>query len=88
MATVGVKESLEVLEAVRVLLVDIKKVLADGKISTGDVGVIFDLLRQLSTLNADLEGVEKVPAKDKDLDAQEADLLIATAMELVAIFKG
>lgn len=88
MATVGVKESLEVLEAVRVLLVDIKKVLADGKISTGDMGVLFDLLRQLSVLNAGLEGVDKVPAEMKDVDAQEAEMLIAKVMDLVAVFRA
>lgn len=88
MATVGVKESLEVLEALRVLLVDIKKVLADGKVSTGDMGVLFDLLRQLSVLNAGLEGVDKVPAEMKDVDAQEAEMLIAKVMDLVAVFRA
>ncbi len=87
MAT-GIKESLEVLEAVRVLLVDVKAVMADGRINSGDIGVLFFLLRQLSTLNAGLQGSEMVFGEVKDLDPQEAEKLIAKAMELVAIFKG
>lgn len=87
MAT-GVKESLEVLEAVRVLLLDVKSVMADGKINVGDMGVVFDLLRQLGTLNAGLQGAELIPAEIGDLDAAEAEKIIAKAMELVAIFKA
>jgi 3-deoxy-D-manno-octulosonate 8-phosphate phosphatase KdsC-like HAD superfamily phosphatase len=84
----GIKESLEVLEAVKVLLVDIKAVLKDGKINMDDVGVVFDLLRQLSTLNAGVEGVSQVPGEVMDLDAKEAEQVIAKAMELVAIFRA
>ena len=85
---VGIKETLEVLEAVRLLVVDLRKVLADGKISTGDVGVIFDLLRQLPALNAGLQGVELVPVEVKDIDAQEAEKLIAKALEIGAALKA
>lgn len=85
---VGIKETLEVLEAVRLLVVDLRKILADGKISTGDVGVIFDLLRQLPALNAGLQGVELVPLEVKDIDAQEAEKLIAKALEIGAALKA
>lgn len=85
---VGIKETLEVLEAVRLLVVDLRKVLADGKISTGDVDVIFDLLRQLPALNAGLQGVELVPVEVKDIDAQEAEKLIAKALEIGAALKA
>lgn len=88
MAGTSIKESLEVLEAARVLLVDVKNVLADGKINGSDIGVLFDLLRQLGTLNAGLQGVEQIPAELKDLDAQEAEQLIAKLMALAAIFRG
>lgn len=84
----SIKESLEVLEAVKVLLGDLKKVLADGKISIGDVGVIFDLLKQLPVLNAGLQGAEQIPAELKDIDAEESALLMAKALEIVALFKA
>lgn len=84
---VGIKESLEVLDAVEVLLQDLKKVLADGRIGLGDVGVIFDLLKQFPTLNAGIQGADQVPAEIKDLDTDEAQLLIAKALAIVAIFQ-
>ncbi len=85
---VGIKESLEVLGAIEVLLKDHKKVLADGKIGLSDIGVIFDLLKQLPELNAGLQGADQIPAEVKDLDADESALLVAKAMEIVAIFKA
>ncbi len=84
----GIKESLEALEDVAILLKDIKRVLADGKISLSDVGVIFDLLKQLPVLNAGLQGADQIPLEIKDLDADESALLMAKAMEIVAIFKS
>lgn len=85
---VGIKESLEVLAAVEVLLKDLKKVLADGKIGFGDVGVIFDLLGQFQVLNAGLQGADQVPAELKDLDSAEAEVLVARALAIAAIFQA
>jgi hypothetical protein len=82
----GVKETLEALEAARVILVIFKKVMADGKITTGDIGAVFDLVRAMSVLNAGIAGVEQVPHEMKDLDAQEAEQVIAKAMEIVGLF--
>jgi len=88
MATTGIKESLEVLEAVKVLLEDLKKVLADGKLGLGDIGVIFSILQQFPTLNAGIQGANLVPVEIKDLDADESAVLVAKALEIVAIFKA
>ncbi len=85
MKEMGVKESLEALEALRLLVLDVKKVLADGKISTADIGVVFDVLNQMPALNAGIKGVELVPAEIKDIDAQEAELLVKKALELAAL---
>lgn len=86
MAVTGVKNILEALEAARVILAIVKKVLADGKINTGDIGVVFELVRALSVLNAGIQDLDQVLAEVKDMDAAEADLVIAKAMELVALF--
>ncbi len=82
----GVKESVEALEAARVIIVLVKKVLADGKLTTGDIGVIFDVVRSMNTLNAGIQGVDQVVAELKDLSAEEAEIVIAKAMEIVALF--
>lgn len=83
----GIKESMEVLDAVEVLLKDLKKMLADGKIGLGDIGVVFDLIGQLGTLNAGVQGANQVPAELKDLDPEESAQLAAKAMSLAAIFQ-
>jgi hypothetical protein len=86
--SVSIKESLEALEAVKVLLQDLKKVLADGKISIGDVGVIFDLLKQFPVLNAGVQGADQILPELKDVDSGEAEQLMAKALEIAAIFKA
>jgi len=85
---VGIKESLEVLEAVKVLLASVKKVLADGKVGLGDIGVVFELLRQLSVLNAGVQGADQVPVELKDLDPAEAEALVAKALEIAGLFNA
>lgn len=83
----GIKESMEVLDAVEVLLKDLKKILADGKISFGDIGIIFDLLGQFQVLNLGLQGADQVLVELKDLDSAESELLVAKALAIAAIFK-
>lgn len=82
----GVKETLEVLEAVKVLAESGKKVLADGKVSIGDIGTLLDLMKKFPVVNAGIQGAELVPVEIKDLDAEEAELLVAKALEIAAIF--
>lgn len=84
---VGIKESLEVLEAVQLLLKDLKKILADGKIGFGDIGIIFDILGQFQVLNAGIQGADQVLPELKDLDSDESQILIAKALEIAAIFR-
>lgn len=84
---VGIKESLEVLDAVELLLKDLKKVLADGKVGFGDIGIIFDLLGQFPTLNAAYQGRQLVIPELKDIDSAEAEKLMAKALIIAAIFQ-
>lgn len=82
----GVKDTLEALEAARVILVIFKKVMADGKITTGDIGAIFDLVRAMSVLNAGIAGADQIVHEVKDLDQAEAEQVIAKVMEIVGLF--
>jgi hypothetical protein len=83
---VGVKDTVEALEAARVILVLVKKVMADGKINVGDIGILFELVRALGVLNAGVQGLDQVMVEIKDMDAAEAEIVIAKAMEIVALF--
>jgi hypothetical protein len=80
----GIKESLELLDGVKALLVDGKKIMADGKVSFADLPVLFDLMQQAGILTAAFQGLNDVPAEVKDLTAEEANQLLAKVLEVVA----
>lgn len=84
----GIKESLELLEGLKVLIVDGKKVLADGKIGLEDLPVAMELLGQLNTLTLAAQGVTDVPKELGDLSQEEITILVAKVFELVAAVKA
>jgi hypothetical protein len=85
---VGIKETLEALAGVEALAQDAKQVLADGKITFGDLGVLFALMNQFGVLNAAIQGSGLIGAEIKDLDSAEAEQLMAKVNEIVALFKS
>lgn len=86
--TKGIKETLEVLDGVKVLIVQAKAVFADGKVNLADLPVLLGLLQNLSVLNAAVQGADQVIAEAKDLSSEEATVVIAKVLELVAAVKG
>lgn len=88
MESVGIKESLELLEGVRLLAVDSKMVLADGKIDLKDLPVAMALLGQLGKLNAALQGITDIPKEVKDLSPEEIQQLAAAALMIVTSFRA
>ncbi len=67
---------------------DVKKVMADGKISLADIGVVFDLMGQFGDFNAAIAGSKDIVAEIKDLDAAEAQQIMDKINEIVAIFRA
>jgi hypothetical protein len=86
--TKGVKECLELLEGVKVVGVAVKKVLADGKVSVGDLPVLVEVLGKFSVLVDSVQGLDQVPAEFKDLSADEANQLLAKVLELITVIKS
>jgi hypothetical protein len=84
----GIKEILEVLDGVKVLLVNGKKVMADGKVSLADLPVAMELLKQMSVLNAAVQGASEVVAEAKDISGPEVDELVAKVLEVFAAVKA
>lgn len=84
----GIKESLEALAAVELGVKDVKAVIADGKVNMSDLPVLFDVIRQLGAFNAGLQGAELIPVEIKDLDAVEAEQLVAAALRIVNAWRG
>jgi hypothetical protein len=86
--SVGIKESLELLEGLKLLAVEAKKVLADGKLSAADLPVILDLINNVSVLVAAVQGLGEIKAEVKDLSAEEIQQLGAKVLEIVAAVKA
>lgn len=84
----GIKETLELLQGVKDLVVDFKKVFADGKVNIEDLPVAMELLGQMGELTAAAQGVNDVWPELKDLSGDEIDQVVAKALEVVAAFKA
>lgn len=68
----GIKEMMEVIAAVEVLAVAVKKVMKDGKVDLSDAAVLVELGAQFPAFAAAVEGIKEIPAEVKEIDAQEA----------------
>lgn len=68
----SVKEMMEVIAAVEVVAVAIKKVMKDGKVDLQDAAVAIELGAQFPVLAAAVQGLGEIPAEVQEIDAQEA----------------
>jgi len=68
----GIKELMEVLAAVEILAVCVKKVMKDGKVDLSDAAVLVELGAQFPAFAAAVDGLKDIPAEAKEIDAQEA----------------
>lgn len=84
----GIKETLELLQGIKDLVVDAKKVLADGTVSLSDLPVAVELLSQLGELTQAVQGVGDVPSEVTDLTSDEINVLVAKVLEIVAAIKA
>lgn len=84
----GVKETLEVLEGVKVLAVAGSKIGADGKINTDDLKHLVDIAKKYQKLADAYKDANLVAEELGDLDEQEAIQLIAKVFDIVKAFKG
>ncbi len=84
----GIKETLELLQGIKDLVMDGKQVMADGAITLADLPVAIQLLTQLNDLNQAVQGLSDVPMEVKDLSPDEANQLVAKVLEIVAIARA
>lgn len=83
-----IKETLEVLDGLKVLAVTGKEVLADGKINLADLGKLSQLASDFGTLKDAIEGINDVDDELKDLDSSEAQQIVAKVFEIVTVLKN
>lgn len=84
----GIKETQELLKGIELLLIDVKKVAADGKLNLADLPVAKDLVNQLGELTAAIQGVKEVPAEIKNLSAEELQAVGAQVLAMFAAIKA
>ena len=83
-----IKEMKELLAGVEMLLVGIKKIVADGKVNVADLPALMEMAQKASMLVAAVEGAKEIPAEVKDLSAEEAQELLAIMYALVKNVKA
>jgi hypothetical protein len=87
MEAYGVKESLEALEALKLLAIEASKVLEDGKVNIKDLPVLFDLMRKMNVIKAGTEGADQIMKEVKDLSQEESLVLLNKVYEVVGALK-
>lgn len=80
----GIKELSELLAAVEIIGVAVKKVMKDGKVDFSDAQIVVELGSQFPTLIAAVEGIKEIPAEVVEIDSVEAIELVT---KLYAIAK-
>lgn len=84
----GINNIVEILDAVKLLVVTGKEVMKDGKVSVADLPAAMALLSQVQVLVKAVEGAELVIAEGKDLDAAEIAVLVAKVKDLALAVKA
>lgn len=84
----GVKEIKELLEGVKVLGIQTKKVLADGKVSLTDLPVLIEVFQNYQVLVDAVQGADQIPNEVKDLDGTEAQEVLAKVLEVANAIKA
>lgn len=84
----GIKETLELLDAVKLLVLKVGDVLEDGKVNLKDLPVLLDLVKKVQVLKTGADGAELIAKEVKDLSQEEAALLLAKVYEVISSLKG
>ena len=78
----------EALEGMKLLAVDAKAVLKDGKVDLADLPVAMALFAKADVIVKAVEGIDQVVAEVKDLDPAEAQALLAKVLEVMQAIKA
>lgn len=83
----GLKESLELLEGVRIVVDAVDEVLEDGKVGLEDLPKLLPLLQDFQKLMDAVSGIREIPGELKDLDESEVLQLGGKVFEIVKAIK-
>lgn len=83
----GIKETLELLDGLKVIGVTGSKVFADGKIKLDDLPKLLELGKKFEVIKEAVLGVDQIKDEVKDLDQEEIMQLVAKILELASAMK-
>jgi len=81
-----VKNIIEVLEAIKVIGVPAKQILKDG-VDASDLPKLLEVVKKYQVLVDAIDGVGEVVEEAKDIDSQEAVVVVLKAFEVVKAIK-
>jgi len=84
----GLKETMEGLEAIEILAVGGAKVFADGKIRTDDIVTLVDVAKKSDTILEGVKDIDMSIEELKDLDQEEVVKIIFKVMEMIKAVKA
>jgi hypothetical protein len=83
----GIKELSEVLDAIPLIVVPVKKAFADGKISSADLPELLALIKEHQKILSALDGISSVIDEAKDLSSSELEALGLKAWAVIKQIK-
>lgn len=81
----GIKETLEILEGLKVCVPAVVEIAADMKLTTSDFKPAMEAIKQHSVVVAAIDNAKEALPEAKDLDMQELALIGAKTLELVKL---
>jgi len=84
----GIKNILEIMDAMKIVAASVKKISADGKVSVADLVHLVDIFKNYDVLSLAVQDAGEVVKEIKDLDSEEANQILAKVFEIVASFKA
>lgn len=84
----SVKESLEIIDGIEVLVDAGAEIMEDGKVNLSDVAALVSLAKKFDVLKAAVDGAKEAPEEMKDLDEMELIQLGSKVYGLIKKIKG
>lgn len=86
--SVGIKESMEMLDGVELLLVTAKKIFKDGEVNMDDLGPALEMLQEVKKVVSAVNGMNLIVKEAKDLDQAELVQLALKIQKIVSAVKS
>jgi len=77
---VGIKETMEVLNAIDKILIIVPKILSDGKITFSDIWPVMDLMKPI---NRAIQDINMAVVELSDIDDEERKILVDKMSNLI-----